>query len=276
MASYALTCCSTADLTHEQFVARDIQYVCFHFTLNGETYPDDLGQSMPFPIFYQAMANGAETSTSQVNISEYLALFTPILESGKDILHVCLSSGLSGSYNSATSAALIAREQFPDRKIYIVDSLGASSGYGLIMETLADLRDEGMDIDTLHQWIEENKLRMNHWFFSTDLSFYVKGGRISKTAGFIGGVLGICPLLNMDEVDFAVLPCVACNHLGQRLGRGGGYYDRFLSGYRGGTVLLCREKLIREEIPLEPHDYPIPWVLTETGLYEDGTPARLG
>ena len=181
MASYALTCCSTADLTHEHFAARDIQYTCFHFTLNGETYPDDLGQSMPFPIFYQAMANGAETSTSQVNISQYLDLFTPILESGRDILHVCLSSGLSGTYNSATSAALIAREQFPDRKIYIVDSLGASSGYGLIMETLADLRDEGMDIDTLHQWIEENKLRMNHWFFST------------------GGVLGICPLLNMDE-----------------------------------------------------------------------------
>ena len=199
MASYALTCCSTADLTHEHFAARDIQYVCFHFTLNGETYPDDLGQSIPFPIFYQAMANGAETSTSQVNISEYLDFFTPILESGKDILHVCLSSGLSGSYNSASSAALIAREQFPDRKIYIVDSLGASSGYGLIMETLADLRDEGMDIDTLHQWIEENKLRMNHWFFSTDLTFYVKGGRVSKAAGFIGGVLGICPLLNMDE-----------------------------------------------------------------------------
>ena len=109
MASYALTCCSTADLTHEQFVARDIQYVCFHFTLNGETYPDDLGQSMPFPIFYQAMANGAETSTSQVNISEYLELFTPILESGKDILHVCLSSGLSGSCWSAARRVCRAR-----------------------------------------------------------------------------------------------------------------------------------------------------------------------
>ena len=199
MASYALTCCSTADLTREHFAARDIQYVCFHFTLNGEVYPDDLGRSIPFPVFYKAMADGAETSTSQVNISQYLELFTPILKSGRDILHVCLSSGLSGTYNSATSAALIAREQFPDRKIYIVDSLGASSGYGLIMETLADLRDGGMDIEALHQWIEENKLRMNHWFFSTDLSFYVKGGRISKTAGFIGGVLGICPLLNMDE-----------------------------------------------------------------------------
>ena len=80
----------------------------------------------------------------------------------------------------------------------------------------------------------------------------------------------------IDEVDFAVLPCLTCNHMGQRLGQGGGYYDRFLSAYRGGTVLLCRERLIREEIPLEPHDYPVPWVLTENGLYEDGTPARLG
>lgn len=82
----------------------------------------------------------------------------------------------------------------------------------------------------------------------------------------------VCP----DEVDLAILPCLTCNHLGQRLGQGGGYYDRFLSGYRGGTVLLCREKLIREEIPLEPHDYPVPWVLTETCLYEDGIPARFG
>ena len=83
-------------------------------------------------------------------------------------------------------------------------------------------------------------------------------------------------VISPDAVDFAVLPCLTCNHLGQRLGQGGGYYDRFLSHYRGGSVLLCRELLIREEIPLEPHDYPIPWVLTEKGLYEDGTPARLG
>ena len=84
------------------------------------------------------------------------------------------------------------------------------------------------------------------------------------------------PVMNPDDVDLAILPCLTCSHLGPRLGQGGGYYDRFLSNYRGGTVLLCREKLIREEIPLEPHDYPSPWVLTEVGLYEDGTPARLG
>lgn len=84
------------------------------------------------------------------------------------------------------------------------------------------------------------------------------------------------PPAAVDEIDFAILPCTTCNHGGQRLGRGGGYYDRFLSHYRGGTVLLCREKLIREEIPVEPHDHPVPWVLTERGLYEDGIPARLG
>lgn len=84
------------------------------------------------------------------------------------------------------------------------------------------------------------------------------------------------PAILPDEVDLAILPCVTCNYYGQRLGHGGGYYDRFLAHYRGGTVLLCRERLIRAEIPVAAHDYPVPWVLTERGLYEDGTPARLG
>lgn len=78
-----------------------------------------------------------------------------------------------------------------------------------------------------------------------------------------------------DGVDLAVIPCLGCSHSGHRLGQGGGFYDRFLSHYRGGTVMVCRERLIREDIPLEPHDYPVPWVLTERGLWEDGTPARL-
>ena len=91
-------------------------------------------------------------------------------------------------------------EEYPERKIYIVDSLGASSGYGLLMDTLADKRDEGMSIDEAHDWIEANKLHLHHWFFSTDLSFYVKGGRISKAAGFFGTMLNICPLLNMDNL----------------------------------------------------------------------------
>ena len=83
------------------------------------------------------------------------------------------------------------------------------------------------------------------------------------------------PAAEPEDIDLAIVPCVGAAADGRRLGRGGGYYDRFLASYRGGTVLLCREKLIREEIPVTPLDYPIPWVLTEAGLFEDGTPARL-
>ena len=199
MANYVLSCCSTADLTKEHFENRDIHYICFHYKLDGVDYPDDLGQTIQFEDFYKKMDEGAETSTSQVNVSEYVEYFSQFLEEGKDVLHVSLSSGISGTYNSAVNAALIARERYPERKIYIVDSLGASSGYGLLMDKLADLRDSGMGIDEVHDWAEEHKLELNHWFFSTDLKFYIKGGRISKTAGTIGTILGICPLLNMDN-----------------------------------------------------------------------------
>ena len=199
MANYVLSCCSTADLTKEHFENRDIHYICFHYKLDGVDYPDDLGQTIQFEDFYKKMDEGAETSTSQVNVSEYVEYFSQFLEEGKDILHVSLSSGISGTYNSAVNAALIARERYPERKIYIVDSLGASSGYGLLMDKLADLRDSGMGIDEVHDWAEEHKLELNHWFFYTDLKFYIKGGRISKTAGTIGTILGICPLLNMDN-----------------------------------------------------------------------------
>ena len=199
MSEFILSCCSTADLSKEHFESRDIHYICFHYELNGKQYPDDLGQSIPFDQFYKAMTEGAETKTSQINISEYLEYFTGFLEQGKDVLHVSLSSGISGSFNSAKNAAAIAMERYPDRKVYVVDSLGASSGYGLLMEYLADKRDDGANIDELYSWIEENKLKMHHWFFSTDLTFYIKGGRISKAAGFMGTLLGICPLLNMDD-----------------------------------------------------------------------------
>nr|MDD6336474.1 DegV family protein [bacterium] len=200
MASYVLSCCSTADLTQQHFINRDIHYICFHYYLDGKEYTDDLGQSMPFDRFYKAMADGAETKTSQVNVDEFIAYFTPFLEEGKDILHVCLSSGISGVYNAAKLAAGMLAEKYPQRKLYIVDSLGASSGYGLLMDKLADLRDGGMDIDSLNDWVNAHKLELHHWFFSTDLSFYVKGGRISKAAGWFGTLLQLCPLLNMDNL----------------------------------------------------------------------------
>ena len=200
MSDYVLSCCSTADLTHEHFESRDIHYICFHYFLDEKEYPDDLGQSVPFDQFYDAMSKGADTRTAQVSIGEYVDYFTPFLEQGKDIVHVSLSSGLSGTVNAARNAALIVKERFPERNVYVVDSLGASSGYGLLMDGAADKRDEGLSAEELAKWVEENRLKVHHWFFSTDLSFYVKGGRVSKTAAFFGGMLDICPLLNMDNL----------------------------------------------------------------------------
>lgn len=200
MGKYIISCCSTADLSAEHFKERDISYICFHFELDSMEYPDDLGQTMPFDLFYKKMEEGAETKTSQINADEFEQYMESFLKEGYDILHVTLSSGISGVVNSANIAKEILQERYPERKIYIVDSLGASSGYGLLMDKLADLRDEGKTIEEVYEWVMKNRLNMHHWFFSTDLTFYIKGGRISKTAGFVGGVLNICPLLNMDNL----------------------------------------------------------------------------
>jgi len=199
MVSYILSCCSTADLSREHFQQRDIRYICFHYELDGKQYPDDLGQTIPFDDFYQAMVDGADTRTSQINAEEYADYFESFLKDGKDVLHLCLSSGISGSINSALLAKEELAAKYPERKLYIVDSLAASSGYGLLMDKLADLRDEGMSIDQLRDWAEENKLNLHHWFFSTDLTFFVKGGRVSKASGFVGTLLNICPLLNVSN-----------------------------------------------------------------------------
>lgn len=199
MSDYVLSCCSTADMNERFFVERNINTLLFSFTMDGITYPDDFGHSIPFDEFYRRISEGAMPTTSQVNVEEYIANFTPILESGRDILHVTLSSGISGTYNSACVAAEQLREQFPDRRVEIIDSLGASSGYGLLMTLAADLRDKGWSLDDTANWVREHRLNVHHWFFSTDLSSYVRGGRISRTAGFAGTLLNICPLLNMDD-----------------------------------------------------------------------------
>lgn len=198
MADYILSCCSTADLTKELFQKREIHYICFHYELDGKQYPDDLGETMPFDQFYQAMADGADTKTSQVNVDEFCQYFEPFLKEGKDILHLTLSSGISGVYNSACVARDMMQEKYPDRKIYVVDSLSASSGFGLFMDQLADLRDEGKSIDEVYQWALDHREKLQHWFFTSDLTYLIRGGRVSKAAGLIGGMMNICPLMTVD------------------------------------------------------------------------------
>lgn len=247
MNEYILSCSSTADLSEEHFRSRSISYICFHYELDGVQHLDDLGKSMPFDQFYAAMVNGADTKTSQINVDEYINYFEPFLKDGRDILHLSLSSGISGTVNSAMVAKDTLQEQYPDRKIYVMDSLAASSGYGLLMDKLADLRDEGRSISEVYEWALANRLKLNHWFFSTDLTFYIKGGRISKASGFIGGMLNICPLLNV-------------NHLGQLI-------PRYKIRTKRKVISAVVDKM--EECIEEGRDYSGKCYISNSACYED-------
>ena len=198
MTDYVLSCCSTADMPLEYFQKRNIPFVPFHFSMAGKEYPDDLGQSMSFDEFYKRIAAGAMPTTSQVNVAQFIDFFEPYLATGKDILHISLSSGLSGTYNSAVMVREQLLQKYPDRKLLVVDSLGASSGYGLLVDMAADLRDSGETLENVYAWVDENKLNIHHWFFSTDLSHYKRGGRISATSAAVGSLLNICPLMDVN------------------------------------------------------------------------------
>lgn len=198
MPSYVLSCCSTADVTREWLDDHDIKYLYFNYYLNGEMCKDDFGATNSPAELYAKMLAGAEVKTSQISAGDYMEHFERYLAQGLDVLHVTLSTGISGTFNSARAARDQLAEKYPDRKIYVIDSLAASAGFGLLMERLAGLRDTGMGIDELATWAEDHKHEVQHWFFSSDLTFFVRGGRISKAAGLVGGVLKICPVMDVE------------------------------------------------------------------------------
>ena len=197
MPGYVLSCCSTADVTRDWLEARDIKYLFFNYYLDGKVCKDDFGATNPPAQLYAKMLAGADAKTSQISAGDYMAHFEQFLTAGQDVVHVTLSSGISGTYNSACAARDQLAEKYPDRHVYVVDSLAASSGYGLLMDKLAELRDSGMGAAELAAWAEEHRNEVQHWFFSSDLTFFIRGGRISKAAGLVGGMLKICPVMDV-------------------------------------------------------------------------------
>ena len=197
MPGYVLSCCSTADVTRDWLEARDIKYLFFNYYLDGKVCKDDFGATNPPAQLYAKMLAGADAKTSQISAGDYMAHFEPYLAAGQDVVHVTLSSGISGTFNSACAARDQLAEKYPDRHVYVVDSLAASSGYGLLMDKLAELRDSGMGAAELAAWGEEHRNEVQHWFFSSDLTFFIRGGRISKAAGLVGGMLKICPVMDV-------------------------------------------------------------------------------
>ncbi len=204
MNDYVITCCSTADLSEEVFAANGITYVPFTFHLDGQDYDDDYGKSFKIKDFYEAMRNGHSPTTSQVSVGRYEEIWRPLLEKGHDIIHITLSSGISGTYNSALLAKGALLEEYPQRKIAVIDSLCASSGYGLLVIEALEYQKAGHSFDECVKWIEEMRLNVHHWFFPSELTYLVRGGRVSKVSGFVGNTLHICPLMNVDNTGHLI------------------------------------------------------------------------
>jgi len=199
MEDYIISCCSTADVTEEFLKEKNIEHICFHYYLDDKVYVDDLFKSMSPEAFYQAMVDGAMTKTSQVNADEFTEYFRGFLRHGKNVIHLTLASGISGVVNSARIAADELNSEFTDCKVVVIDSLTASAGYGLLMDKLSTLRSEGYSFDELVKWTNDNIQKQNTWFFTTDLTFFIRGGRVSKISGWFGTALNICPLLNVND-----------------------------------------------------------------------------
>ncbi len=200
MSNYCIVTESTADLSAEIIERLDISVIPMRFRVGDVdylNYPDN--RELSPKAFYDLLREGKTSTTSAVNMADFEDFFTPILESGKDILYLAFSSGMSSTYNTGVIVAENLREKFPERKIIVVDTLAAAHGEGILVYKAAKLRQQGMEIDELAKWVEDHKLNVALWFTVDDLMHLYRGGRVSAVSAHIGTALGIKPLLRADE-----------------------------------------------------------------------------
>ena len=195
---FILSCGSTVDLPYSYCESRDIPVIFYTYVVDGKEYVDDmLRDPDALPHFYDMLRQGKLPHTSQVNTEAYVEFFDSLLEKG-DVLHIAFGSGHSGSAHNARAAMETVAARHPDRTIRVVDSLAASSGHGMLVDYIADLRDNGALLEDAYRWAEKNKLNINHQFFSTDLTHLRRNGRVSGAAAMLGTMLGICPIMHLN------------------------------------------------------------------------------
>ena len=193
------SCCNLLEDMIDDF---GIHILPLTFMVDGEdeVYQSYLkGERTDLKQFYTMMREGKVFKTSLPNLAESEALFRELLGSGRDVLYIAFSSGLSGTYQALSLMAAQLQEEFPERKIHVVDSLAASGGQGLLVWYAVQHARAGESIDQVRDWLEENKLHLAHWFTVDDLMFLFRGGRVSKTAAWAGTLLNIKPVLHVDD-----------------------------------------------------------------------------
>ena len=197
MADYVIVTDNTSDLPYSYYKEHGMEYTYLTYTMDGQSYGKN--QELEFSDFYARMRNGSMPTTSQVNAEEAKEIFCPILEQGKDILYLAFSSGLSGTYNSVRLAAEELQEEYPERKIAVIDTLSASLGEGLLVDKAVELKEQGLSLEENAAWLEEHKLNLCHVFTVDDLFHLHRGGRVSKVAAVVGTMINLKPVLHVDN-----------------------------------------------------------------------------
>lgn len=197
MSDYVVTVNSTVDLPKEWLAERNVPVIPLKYTIDGETYEDMAGLSSK--EFFQKLRDGKMATTSQINPEEAREALEPFLKEGKDVLHLAFSSALSGTCNSMRIAAEELKEEYPERKIIVIDTLCACLGEGLLLYYVLKLKKEGKTIEEVETWVEENKLHICHNVTVDDLNHLQRGGRISKTAAVLGTMVQIKPMIHMAD-----------------------------------------------------------------------------
>ena len=197
MSEYVITTDNNSDLPEKYLKDHGVGCMYISYSMDGKNYTH--GNFLPEHEFYEAMRNGSMPTTAQVNPENAKALLEPYLKEGKDILHIAFSSGLSGTYNSSRIAAEELMEEYPDRRIIVVDSLSASLGQGLLVWLAQQKKELGQTLEDVADWVEKNKLKMVHLFTVDDLNHLYRGGRVSRTTAIVGSMLNIKPVLHVDN-----------------------------------------------------------------------------
>ena len=196
-AAFQITTDSNSDLPKEYLREHRVGVLYLGYTMSGVTYGKDA--SMPEKEFYAAMRAGELPTTSGINFEDAKQLFSAIAEQGQDVVHIAFSSALSSSYSAAAAAAEEVAAAYPQRKIFVVDSLCASLGQGLLVHKIIGFRDRGVSAREAADWAEKNKLHVCHNFTVDDLHHLHRGGRVSKTTAVLGTLINIKPVLHMDD-----------------------------------------------------------------------------
>jgi len=200
MRDFMIATDSNMELSPETIAELGLTVAPMPFEMDGKAYanyPD--GREMDAKEFYKLLREGKTASTSQLNEATFTEYFESILKQDKDLLYIGFSSGLSGTYYQGTLAADALRQKYPNAKIITVDSLSASVGEGLLVYMAAKMKSDGKTIEEVAKWVEDNRLHVCHWFTVDDLNHLKRGGRVSPAAALVGTMLGIKPVLKVDD-----------------------------------------------------------------------------